>query len=199
MPASKYGLAVFISGRGSNMLSIAESCKSGLLSTLSEIRCIFSDNPSAIGIEKAGKLGFPVLSAIPGGRSRQDFEIETIRLIEPFKPDYIVLAGFKRILSPYLIGKFKGRIINIHPADSSKFQGLNGYKWAFENKLQKTFITIHFVDEGVDTGSVIAKREVDLTGVTTLEEVEKRGLKVEHEFYPEVLANFFSSKLFSGI
>ncbi|MBF0407937.1 MAG: phosphoribosylglycinamide formyltransferase [Candidatus Riflebacteria bacterium] len=187
-------IAVFISGRGSNMLSIAKSCMSGILANCAEICTVFSDNPASPGIQKASELGLRSF-CIPSARlSRVEFETKLIADLETYKPDYIVLAGFRRILTKVFISAYKNRIINIHPADSKAFQGLNGYKWAFENKLPKTFITVHFVDEGVDTGEVLAKQCVDLTGADTLDEVEKRGLAAEHELYPKVLAEFFSRK-----
>jgi phosphoribosylglycinamide formyltransferase-1 len=93
-----------------------------------------------------------------------------------------------RILSPVLVNAFPKRIINIHPADTTAHQGLHGYEWAWENKLPETKITVHFVDEGLDTGSIIAQEIVDLRGVTSLEEVEARGLAIEHKLYSKTLS-----------
>ena len=93
------------------------------------------------------------------------------------------------------IARYRNTIINIHPADTALYQGIHGYEWAFQKKLEATQITVHFVDEGVDTGQVLAQREVDLRGAKTLEEVEHRGLRVEHAFYSEVLRDVFTGKL----
>jgi len=97
-----------------------------------------------------------------------------------------------RILSDLFVEAYRGRIINIHPADTARFQGVGGYDWAFDNKLNETKISVHYVDEGVDTGPVIAQEVVDLTGADSLSEVERRGLAVEHRFYSEVLRQLFS-------
>ena len=99
-----------------------------------------------------------------------------------------------RILSPLFIRAYRNRIINIHPADTAQFQGLGAYVWAWENGLQETKITVHFVDEGIDTGPVIGKETVDLRGAQSLEEVERRGLAVEHRFYSEMLRKVFTEQ-----
>ena len=116
-------------------------------------------------------------------------------MLEPLQPDYLVLAGYMRLISPGLIQRYRNRIINIHPADTALYQGAHAYQWAFDNKLETTKITAHFVDTGMDTGPVIAQREVDLRGAKSLAEVEQRGLRVEHVFYSEVLEKVLKSEL----
>ena len=109
-------------------------------------------------------------------------------------PDYLILAGYMKIIPQEIIQKFQNKIINIHPADTSLHQGLDGYKWAFENRLDFTKVTVHFVDEGLDTGKVIGKKVVDLRDVKTLSDVEKRGLETEHKFYSECLKKIFANE-----
>ena len=184
---SKKRIAIFISGRGSNMEAIARQVQDGILKDVCEIALVFSNKPQAKGLEIAKKFGLPVAAIPSKGKSREAFEREVLELLQPYRIDYVVLAGFMRILSPLFIRAYKNRIINIHPADTRLFQGVGGYEWAFENKLPSTKITVHFVDEGVDTGPIIAQREVDLRGADTLEEVERRGLAAEHEFYSQAL------------
>ena len=111
--------------------------------------------------------------------------------LKNYNLDYIVLAGYMRILSSVFISAYRNKIINIHPADTSEFQGIGAYEWAFENKMEYTKITVHFVDEGVDTGIVIGKQVVDLRECKTLDEVEKIGLATEHTFYSEALRRVF--------
>jgi len=184
---SKKRIAIFISGRGSNMEAIVRQVQDGILKDVCEIALVFSNKPQAKGLEIAKKFGLPVAAIPSKGKSREAFEREVLELLQPYRIDYVVLAGFMRILSPLFIRAYKNRIINIHPADTRLFQGVGGYEWAFENKLPSTKITVHFVDEGVDTGPIIAQREVDLRGADTLEEVERRGLAAEHEFYSQAL------------
>jgi phosphoribosylglycinamide formyltransferase-1 len=158
---------------------------------MAEVVLVFSDKPAAPGLKKAQKLGIETKSISAKGKKRKEFDKEVLQLLEHYDFDYIVLAGFMRILSDAFVKKYPKKIINIHPADTRKHQGLGAYDWAFENNLDKTMITIHYVDEGVDTGEIIAQKEVDLSDAKTLEEVERRGLAAEHKFYPEVLRKVF--------
>jgi len=190
----KKRVAIFISGRGSNMEAIVRQAQNGILKDVCEVALVFSNKPDAKGLKIAADLGVPTASIASKGKSREQFEKEVIEFLKPYKIDYIVLAGFMRILSPLFVREFKNRIINIHPADTRLFKGVGGYEWAFENKLNSTKITVHFVDEGVDTGPIIAQKEVDLRGAETLEEVEKRGLRAEHEFYSEALRRVLSGE-----
>lgn len=189
----KRRIAIFISGRGSNMAALAASCASGVLHDLCEIVLVLSDHPDAAGLAVAESRGLPTACVSSQGRERASFEKDIIALLRPLRIDFVVLAGFSRILSPLLIGEFRNRIINIHPADPSVYRGLDGYKHAFEQKLPRTAVTVHLVDEGVDTGTVLGRREVDLAGAETLEEVERRGLEAEHAFYSRVLASHFAA------
>ncbi len=188
----KKRIAIFISGRGSNMETIVQQAQNGILSQVCEVVLVFSNKPQAKGLEIAKNLGIETQTFPSKGKKREEFDRTVVRLLKPYRLDYIVLAGFMRILSPVLIQSYKNRIINIHPADTDEFQGIGAYEWAFRNKKQSTKITVHFVDEGVDTGQVIAKADVDLRGADTLEEVERRGLAVEHRFYSEALKKVFS-------
>ena len=94
-----------------------------------------------------------------------------------------------------LLERYPRRIINIHPADTAAYQDAHAYGWAFEQKLDATKITVHLIDAGVDTGPVLAQANVDLRGADALEEVEQRGLKVEHQFFSEVLRQVFIGEI----
>jgi len=182
-------IVIFISGRGSNMQRIIEETKSGILKDSLEVSLVFSDKKEAKGLQTAKEYGIPVANISSKGKSRKEFDTELINLLKKIDFDYIVLAGYMRILTKEFVNTFPKQIINIHPADTRRHQGLHAYEWAFENKLKATKITIHYVDEGMDTGQIIAQKEVNLTNTKTLEEVEKKGLKVEHEFYSKILYN----------
>lgn len=180
-------IGIFISGRGSNMERIIQETQGGILEGIAEIAFVFSDKPNAPGLEIAKKYGIKTLGLSSKGKDRETFDREITKIIAPYQVDLIVLAGYMRILSPFFIKRYPKRIINIHPADTHKHQGLNGYKWAFENNLTATRITIHYVDEGLDTGQIIAQKKINLKGLDSLEKIEKKGLESEHEFYPVVL------------
>ncbi len=187
----KARIAIFISGRGSNMEAIVTQTQHGILQECCDIVLVFANKPDAPGLRTAQQYGLKIAFVESQGKKREDFDRQVIALLEPYRLDYIVLAGYMRILSPLFVERYRNRIINIHPADTKAYQGIHGYEWAFEHKLETTKITVHFVDEGVDTGTILDQREVDLRGADSLEEIERRGLQVEHEFYSNVLRRVF--------
>lgn len=190
---NKKRIAIFISGRGSNMEALVKHCQSGILKDLAEVVLVFSNKPQAKGLEIAAELGVRTDSIPSKGKKRATYDQEVLEFLEQYKVDYICLAGFMRVLSPVLVQAYPKGIINIHPADTQQHQGLGGYKWAFEQKLRQTKVTIHYVDEGLDTGAIIGQAVVDLSAANTLEEVEKAGLAVEHEFYSKAIAQLLKS------
>jgi phosphoribosylglycinamide formyltransferase-1 len=188
-------LAILLSGRGSNMVALVKAVQSGVLQDVAEVAVVFSNKPDAPGLATAAALGCATASLPSQGRPRAAFDAEAAALLQQYQPDFIVLAGYMRILSPAFIQPFAGRILNIHPADTHLHQGLHAYEWAFENQLTETKITVHLVDEGLDTGPILAQQTVDLAGTITLAEVERRGLAVEHELYARALADFIKNNV----
>ena len=181
-------LAILLSGRGSNMVALVEAVRHGVLRGVAEVAVVFSNHPDAPGLAVAAALGCPTASLAAQGKPRAAFDAEVAALLQTYQPDCLLLAGYMRILSPGFVRAFAGRIVNIHPADTHQHQGLHAYEWAFENHLPETKITVHLVDEGLDTGPILAQATVDLRGADTLAEVERRGLAVEHRFYAETIA-----------
>ncbi len=177
------------------MVALVNAVQGGVLRGLAEVAVVFSNKPDAPGLETAAGLGCPTASLSSQGRKREEFDAEVVTALGQFQPDYVVLAGYMRILSPTFIRAFAGRILNIHPADTHQHQGLHAYEWAFENQLVETKITVHLVDEGLDTGPILAQHPVDLRGADTLAEVERRGLAVEHRLYAETLARLIRGEL----
>ena len=172
-------LAILLSGRGSNMVALVAATRpGGALHGLAEVAVVFSNDPAAPGLAAAAALGVPTASLASAGRKRAEFDREAAELLRSYRPDYLALAGYMRVLSPVFIQAFAGRILNIHPADTRQHQGLHAYEWALENQLPETKITVHLVDEGLDTGPILAQQTVDLRGADTLAEVERRGLAV---------------------
>ena len=180
-------LAILLSGRGSNMLALAEAVRHGVLHSVAEVVVVFSNDPAAPGLNAAAALGLPIASLSSKGQKREAFDQEVVALLQGYRPDYVVLAGYMRVLSPGFVRAFAGRIVNIHPADTHQHQGLHGYEWAFDNHLAETKITVHLVDEGLDTGPILAQRVVNLDGASTLADVQRQGLAVEHVLYAETL------------
>ncbi|WBA40767.1 phosphoribosylglycinamide formyltransferase [Hymenobacter canadensis] len=190
----KARLAILLSGRGSNMVALVTAVQQGVLQELAEVAVVFSNKPDAPGLETAAALGCPTANLSSQGRKRAEFDADVVEALQQYQPDYVVLAGYMRILSPTFIRAFAGRILNIHPADTHQHQGLHAYEWAFENHLHETKITVHLVDEGLDTGPILAQHAVDLRGADTLAEVERRGLAVEHRVYAETLAELIKKE-----
>ena len=186
-------IAVLLSGRGSNFEAIAEAVKSGAIPD-AEIVAVISDVPDAAGLERARRRG---LSAFAADRwkfaSRREYEAELLRILEEAKPDLICLAGYMRILSPEFVARFRGRILNIHPALLPKFRGLHAQRQALEAGETVSGCTVHFVDEGTDTGAVILQRKVPVLAGDTEESLSERILVEEHRAYPEAIARILSN------
>jgi len=183
-------LAILISGRGSNMLALAKQVQAGVLTGQCEIAVVISSRPGAPGLDAAKQLDLPTVELDAHGMDKTAYDDALLAALDEHRVEVVVLAGYMRILSPRVVGHFRNRILNIHPADTALHQGLGAYDWAFEQKLSSTQITVHLVDEGLDTGAVLAQREVDLSGLTSLDEVEQGGLAVEHALYPEALNRY---------
>ena len=183
-------VAILISGRGSNMVALAQAARSGVLAGRCEIAAVISSRPGAPGLVKARELGLEAVALDARALGQAAYDGALLAALGECRADVIVLAGYMRILSPRVVAAYRGRILNIHPADTQLHQGLGGYDWAFEQKLPSTKITVHLVDEGLDTGKILAQGEVDLRGADTLAEVERRGLAVEHQLYPDALGKY---------
>ncbi len=188
-------VAILISGRGSNMVALAELARWGVVADCAEMVGVGSNKPDAAGLDKARAMGLETVATPSRGKRRSVFDRELLALLEPYAPDWIVLAGYMRILTPQVVRRYPGRIVNIHPADTREHQGLHGYDWAWEHRLDATKITVHVVDDGLDTGPILAQRAVDLRGAESLDDVERRGLAVEHGFYAEVLRDLFTGAI----
>ena len=188
-------LAVFASGGGSNLRAIEAATREGALRGRAEVALVLSDRPRCGAVAFAVEQGIAAHAAPRAGRSAEDWEAEAADAVEAAGADLLVLAGFMRVLSPAFVRRFAGRIINIHPADTREHQGLGGYEDAFARGATATAITVHLVDEGLDTGPVLARAPVDLRGADSLDAVRARGLAVEHALYPEVIRQFLSGTL----
>jgi len=183
-------LGVLASGRGSNLRALYAATQGGPLAGVAEIVLVAGDKPEAAALSFARERGIATVAQPKGGLTREAWDAALVEALAPHRLDVIVLAGFMRILSKVFVSAYEGRILNVHPADTREHQGLDGYGFAFRAKLPATKVTVHVVDHGLDTGPIVAQREVDLRGAETLEEVELRGLAVEHALYPEALREF---------
>jgi phosphoribosylglycinamide formyltransferase-1 len=181
-------LAILLSGRGSNFEAIADAISAGRIPS-AEIVAVISDVAEAPGLARAREQGLPSHAvdrkAIP---SRGDREREMLAILDRARPDLVCLAGYMRVLSPEFVGRFRGRILNIHPALLPKFPGLDAQRRAIEAGEKESGCTVHFVDEGTDTGPIVLRKKVPILPGDTEESLSARILEREHEAYPEAIA-----------
>jgi len=187
-------IAVFASGRGTNFAAIIKAVKKGKIkANLSLLVC---DNPSAKAIGRAKRAGIKVaLVKREDFATKKDFEDKIIQHLAEDNIDLIVLAGFMRILSPELVARYKNKILNIHPAILPSFKGTEGIKDAFDYGVKVTGVTVHFVDEKMDHGPIILQKAVKIEEDDTLESLEAKIHKVEHQLYPEAIRLYVEGKL----
>ncbi|MFH1590676.1 MAG: phosphoribosylglycinamide formyltransferase [archaeon] len=186
-------LVVLVSGSGTNLQAIIDAYADKRIP--GEIAAVISNRPDALALERAKKAGIPTFVVEQGDKERETFDKEVASAIDSHEPDLIVLAGYMRILSPWFVIRYKGRIINIHPALLPSFPGTHGYEDAWEYGVKVSGCTVHFVDEGVDTGPIIIQKGNPITDDDTFESFQKRGLALEHEALPEAIALFLSGRL----
>ena len=187
-------LAILISGRGSNMRAIHQAIQGKKLDA--RIALLLSDQENAAGIAYAKQHGLPtaVLPKHPGEK-RVEYDRRMIQEIETRGVDFVVLAGFMRLLSPEFVKFYEGRLINIHPSLLPKYPGLSAQRQALEAGEKISGCTVHFVDEGCDSGPIIAQRKVPVLPGDDEHSLSERILEQEHQLYPEVLQRFAEGKI----
>ncbi len=186
-------IAVLISGSGSNLQSIIDQAEAGTLPI--RICCVIANKPDAFGLERARKHGIPAVCILSRGKTRAEHEKEIIAVLESHGVELVVLAGYMRQLSPVLLERFKGRVINIHPALLPSFPGTHGHEDAWNYGVKVSGCTVHFVDEGCDTGAIILQAVNPIEPGDTLETFKKRGLSIEHQALPEAIRLYCAGRL----
>jgi phosphoribosylglycinamide formyltransferase-1 len=187
-------VVVFISGSGSNMVSLAKACQAADFPA--EIVCVISDKASAGGLEKARDLGIPTLVfERKTYASKAEHEGAILAALGEIAPDIICLAGYMRLISGDFIAPYEGRIINIHPSLLPLFPGLNTHQRAIDSGMKISGCTVHFVTEGMDEGPTIAQGAVPVFSNDTAETLAARLLSVEHQLYPLALKRLAEGKV----
>jgi phosphoribosylglycinamide formyltransferase-1 len=186
--------AVFASGRGTNLQAIIRAVKKGKINA--ELALVVSDNKSAYALKRAkrAKIKTVVVEA-KNFSSRENYDTEIVKILEQENIDFIVLAGFMRIITPVLINKFRNKILNIHPALLPSFKGTHAIADAFDYGVRFTGVTVHFVDEKMDHGPIILQGLVKIKEDDTAETLEAQIHKVEHKIYPEANRLFSEGKI----
>ena len=186
-------LGILISGRGSNFEAIARNIQAGKIP--GEIGVVISNKEEAAGLAIARQMGLNAVCIPSKGKEREAFERELVAALREHGVDLVCLAGFMRVLTPYFIREFKGRILNIHPALLPSFPGVEAQKQALDYGVKWTGCTVHFVDEGVDTGPVVCQAAVPVLDDDTVETLAARILKEEHRIYTEAVNLVLEDKI----
>jgi phosphoribosylglycinamide formyltransferase-1 len=186
---NQFRLGLIGSGKGSNAAAIADACAAGLIPA--QVAIVISDVADAGILQRARERGLPAVFIAPGKfRAKLDEPAEAayVRALQEAKVDLVALAGFLRILKDGLLRAFPQRVVNIHPSLLPAFPGLEAWKQALEYGVKYTGVTVHFVDQCVDTGPVIAQRPVPVLPGDTPATLHARIQEAERVIYPEALA-----------
>ena len=185
-------LGVLCSGRGTDLQSIIDAIQSGELNA--EISIVLTDKPQVMALERAAKAGIKNLCVDRKNfANRTDFETELLKNLEGV--DLVVLAGFMRILSPNFVRRYEGRLMNIHPSLLPAFPGAHAHRDALAYGVKISGCTVHFVDEGTDSGPIILQAAVEIHEDDTEETLSARILEQEHIIYPKAIKLFVEGKL----
>ena len=179
-------LGILLSGRGSNFQAIANNVLTGRLNA--EIGFVFSNRASAPGLTLARQLGFPAQSLEMGVLDRATYDAQVAQLLADYGVDLVCLAGYMRILSGAFVSKFANRILNIHPSLLPAFPGLDAQYQALAHGVRITGCTVHFVDDGLDSGPILLQATVPVSDEDTVETLSQRILVEEHRLYSDAIA-----------
>lgn len=181
-------IAVLASGGGTNLQAIIDSIENKYLK-FSKIELVLSNNKNAYALERAEKNGLQTLYLNPKDfNSRDEYDQKIVEILKEKNIDLIVLAGYLRWISKYFVDSFKNKIINIHPSLLPSFKGLHAIEQAYEYGVKISGVTVHFVDETEDGGTIIAQEKIRIEDGESLESFEEKIHKIEHKLYPEVIS-----------
>ena len=185
----KKNIAVFISGRGSNLKSLINYSKKK--NSLIKIMLVISNNTNAKGLKIANS--FKIKNYAIKFKNRSIFEKQSLKLMKKYNIDMICLAGFMKIVSGNFIKKFANPILNIHPSLLPKYKGLNTHLRAIKNKDKFSGASVHKVTQKLDSGKIILQKKIKILKKDTVKSLEKKVLKIEHEIYPKAIVKFITN------
>ncbi len=182
-------ISVFASGFGSNLQALIDYNKKDDLG--GDIVLVFSNNSGARALERARKNNIKaVFFDSEKFNTREDYDLEILKLLKSERIDLIVLAGYMYLLTPFLINRFKNKILNIHPALLPSFKGTHGIQEAFDYGVKISGVTVHFVDEKMDHGPIVIQEALNIGAQDSLQEIEEKIHKIEHKIYPRAVKYF---------
>lgn len=187
-------VGILVSGRGSNMVALVEAMRAGSIAAVPAV--VLSNVPQAPALARAAAWGIPtVVLDHRAFESRRAHEEEVAAILEEHRVDLVCLAGYMRLLSPWLVGRFRGRILNVHPALLPAFPGLDAQAQALDHGVKVSGCTVHFVDEECDHGAIVLQAPVPVGEDDTPESLSARILVEEHRIYPEAVRLYFGGRL----
>jgi len=187
-------LAVLASGYGSNLQAIIDAVARGEIK--GRVKIVISDVQDAFALERARHHHIEAVYLNPHHfPHRKAFDERIAALLDEREIDLVILAGYMRLLSPLLVERYRGKIMNIHPSLLPAFPGLDGVRQALEYGVKVSGCTVHFVDEGLDTGPIILQEAVPVYDDDTVESLQERIHRVEHRLYPRAIQLFIEGKL----
>ncbi len=187
-------IGILISGRGSNMVALAEAVQTGVIPG-SELAVVVSDKSEAAGLEKASEMGIETLTIARKGRNRAAHDTEIIDELKKRGVELVCLAGYMRLLSGDFVRAFPNRILNIHPSLLPSFKGLDAHEQAIEYGVKVSGCTVHFVDEHLDHGAIILQKAVEVKDDDTAETLSTRIIRYEHEAYIEAVRRIAAGEI----
>jgi phosphoribosylglycinamide formyltransferase 1 len=178
-------IGVLISGRGTNLQALIDAERDGLLG--GRIALVVSNVEGATGLARAREAGIPALFRDHRGRTREEFDADLLELLRDHGVALVCLAGYMRLLSAPFIRAFAGRILNVHPSLLPAFPGLDAQRQAVEHGVKVSGATVHFVDEGLDSGPIVLQEAVPVADDDTVDDLAGRILEAEHRIYPRAV------------
>lgn len=187
-------LAVLASGGGTNLQAIIDDVLTGYIPA--ELKIVISDKADAYALTRAKKAGIATATVLPENyASREEFDAELVKILKSNDVDYVALAGYMRLVSKVFLDAFPNRVVNIHPALLPSFPGIHGQRDAVEYGVKVSGCTVHFVDEAMDHGPIIAQAPVPVVHTDTEETLKARILEQEHILFPHVLRLLAQGKI----
>lgn len=184
-------IAIFASGSGSNFQAIIDAIQEGKLDA--QVNLLVCDQPNAFVIERAKNAGIPsFVFQAKQYKSKEAYETEIIQELNKRDVEFVVLAGYMRLIGSVLLKEYQGRIVNIHPSLLPAFPGKDAIGQAIRAGVKESGVTVHFVDEGMDTGPIIAQESVSIDANDTSESLQPKIHAIEHNLYPAVLQTLLS-------
>jgi phosphoribosylglycinamide formyltransferase-1 len=188
-------LGILASGSGSNAEAIMKACENGRLKGKAVVSVLISNIPDAFVLARAINHNVPVAICAHAGLEREQHDRNLVRELKKYDVELVVCAGYMRLFSQFFLSNFQDHVINIHNALLPSFRGIHGYRDAVDYGVKITGCTIHFVDLKMDHGPVILQKPLEVTFEDTEETLKERGLKLEHQAFPEAIELYCDGKL----